>query len=196
MTYAVFVVPSSERAALTARDEFYDFDSRVGKVTAVNDKDRSSGGFYCALCDVLSRDSLTFTNHLNGRKHLRKAGISEYTKRSTLDEVLAVLEYGRRKKYPERYVSQQVSHSIVSSKRTSTIKPQPLEHQEPALETEPQAKRAKYEEDETSAPKRASNPSSERIKLLNDITNEDDEEMQSMIGFSTFGGKGKTTKRP
>lgn len=189
------VVPASERAALTAREDFYDYDSRVGKVTAVNDKDRSSGGFYCALCDVLSRDSLSFTNHLNGRKHLRKAGISEYTKRSTLDEVLAVLEFGRRKKYPERYVSQQISHSLESSKSASTMKSQSHEHHISVLEGETPAKRAKYEEDEKSAHQHASTPSSERIKPLNDITNEDDEEMQSMIGFSSFGAKGKTSKK-
>lgn len=138
-------MPAREREALTERKEYYDFESRVGKVTAVNDKDRSSGGFYCELCDVLLRDSLSFTNHLNGRKHLRAAGISEYTKRSTLDEVLAVLEFGRRKKYPERYVSQKVSH-FISSNKTGPKNNVKSEDRDESHAREPPAKRAKYEE--------------------------------------------------
>lgn len=148
-------MPASEREALKARDEFYDFQSKVGKVTAVNAKDKSSGGFYCALCDVLLRDSLSYTNHVNGRKHLRKAGISEYTKKSTLDEVLAVLEFGRRKKYPERYISQLVSSALSTSKTQPKRTMTHDEEDESEMVNAPPPKRPKHEESPESPPRQA-----------------------------------------
>jgi U4/U6.U5 tri-snRNP component SNU23 len=189
-------VPASERAALTARDEFFDFQDRVGKVTAVNEKDRSSGGFYCELCDVLLRDSLSFTNHMNGRKHLRKAGISEYTKRSTLQEVLDVLEFGRRKKYPERY-------ALSRGHPAATPKPKPIakietEDSEEVGHSKPPTKVMKRQENEDEAIHSLPPPEAiteSKMVAKNDITAEDDEDMMSMIGFSSFGGaKQKKTK--
>jgi U4/U6.U5 tri-snRNP component SNU23 len=148
-------LPAREREALTSRDEFYDFDSRVGKVTAVNAKDKSSGGFHCALCDVLLRDSISYTNHVNGRKHLRKAGISEYTKKSTLEDVLAVLEFGRRKKYPDRYVAQTLASSLATSSKLAKQALAPQRNPASREIEEPAAKRPKYEELHESPPKQA-----------------------------------------
>lgn len=158
-------MPASERAALTEREEHYDYQGRVGKVTAVNDKDRSSGGFYCELCDVLLRDSLSFTSHLNGRKHLRKAGISEYTKRSTLEEVLAVLEFGRRKRFPERYVEERLERAVRQGKMRSD------RNGSEAKSTLPDTTGGKKEEEK------------EEKKPLD----AEEAEMQAMLGFSSFG---------
>lgn len=177
------LVPPSERAALKAREDFYDFESRVGKVTAVNDKDRNSGGFYCALCDVLLRDSLSYTNHINGRKHLRKAGISEYTERSTLEDVKAVLEYGRRKKYPERYpVANLPPTSASYSSTNGSDSRDPKAHSRSAAgdeSIEPPLKKAKKSE-------------SSAASSANDVPQtEEEKEMMESFGFASFGGKKK-----
>jgi U4/U6.U5 tri-snRNP component SNU23 len=191
LTYSFpkFSVPASERVALTARDEFFDYESRIGKVTAVNEKDRSSGGFYCALCDVLLRDSLSYTNHINGRKHLRKAGISEYTKRSTLGEVLAVLEFGRRKKYPERYVAHNLTASLSAPKSRSKVIIKHDDVDESEMAIPPPAKKPKLEED---IPKPNSKPTTAKKSLADqDDDDDEDNEMTSMLGFSSFGAKPK-----
>lgn len=163
------LVPASERAALTERDQYYDYQSRIGKVTAVNDKDPTSGGFYCELCEVLLRDSLSFTSHLNGRKHLRKAGVSEYTKRSTLEEVLAVLEFGRRKRFPERYIGEHLKRAS----RQAAMRSESGTTATTAMVKDPNA-----------VPEKGGGRAEEEEGVLD----AEDAEMQAMLGFSSFGG--------
>lgn len=82
---------------LKPREEEFDFESKVGKITSVNDLDRSSGGFYCELCSVLLRDSISYLDHVNGGKHLKKAGVSKTTVRAGVSDVLNQLKSGKLK---------------------------------------------------------------------------------------------------
>lgn len=159
----------------------------------MNDKDRSSGGFYCELCDVLLRDSLSFTNHLNGRKHLRKQGVSEYTKRSTLEEVLSVLEFGRRKRFPERYVTERLLSSTSNSNKA-----QRKERKESNGVVNMDVD---VDDKSNSKEKNMASPTSSKDGSLpqNDDNPTDmdpeDAEMQAVLGFTGFGSSGKGKKK-
>lgn len=54
---------------LKFREKAVDIDRNVGKVQVVqNAESRKQPGFYCEACDVTIKDSVTWLDHLNGRK--------------------------------------------------------------------------------------------------------------------------------
>lgn len=91
---------SSQRAFLKARSRrlIDKLDSKVGSTEFVTDaavstkpnvETSTSGGigWHCKVCDCYLKDSLTYLDHINGRKHQRYLGYSMRAERSTLDDV-------------------------------------------------------------------------------------------------------------
>lgn len=60
-------------------------------------------GWHCRVCDCFLKDSLTYLDHINGRKHQRFLGFSMRVEKSTTDEVSGVLK-GLADKQRERDV--------------------------------------------------------------------------------------------
>mmetsp|Transcript_8912 Transcript_8912/g.15736 ORF Transcript_8912/g.15736 Transcript_8912/m.15736 type:complete len:325 (-) Transcript_8912:131-1105(-) len=58
-------------------------------------------GWHCRVCDCFLKDSLTYLDHINGRKHQRFLGYSMRVEKSTTDEVSGVLQ-GLAEKKRER----------------------------------------------------------------------------------------------
>ena len=62
---------------------------------------KSGVGWHCKVCDCFLRDSLTYLDHINGRKHQKNLGFSMRVERSTQDQVssrLAMLAKEKEKK--------------------------------------------------------------------------------------------------
>lgn len=119
----------SQRAYLQARKrKVADFiDERVGSTTLISIDDavgttttatkaigtdsmkitdgvtKSSGGvgFHCSVCDCYLKDSLTYLDHVNGRKHQRKLGYTMRVERSTEMDVLTKLNELKKMKQIE-----------------------------------------------------------------------------------------------
>ncbi|KAI7831898.1 hypothetical protein BX661DRAFT_169756 [Kickxella alabastrina] len=51
-----------------------------------------AAGFYCKVCDVTVKDSLTYLDHINGKNHQRMLNRSMSVARETVDDVLAKLQ--------------------------------------------------------------------------------------------------------
>lgn len=49
-------------------------------------------GWHCRVCDCFLKDSLTYLDHINGRKHQRYLGYSMRVEKSTTEEVSGVLK--------------------------------------------------------------------------------------------------------
>jgi U4/U6.U5 tri-snRNP component SNU23 len=103
----------SKRAFLKARtNKVNGLDSKVGSVEIINpdaaattksaiatpgvaSKDaaitKSGIGWHCKVCDCFLRDSHTYLDHINGRKHQRNLGYSMRVERSTKDQVASRL---------------------------------------------------------------------------------------------------------
>eukprot|EP01092_Planopodium_desertum_P006602 TRINITY_DN27405_c0_g1_i2.p1 TRINITY_DN27405_c0_g1~~TRINITY_DN27405_c0_g1_i2.p1 ORF type:complete len:240 (-),score=2.85 TRINITY_DN27405_c0_g1_i2:41-682(-) len=92
-------VAAIERKPLDPRREVQDFSQLVGqkKVISIDTPAEHAGGFYCDLCDCAVKDSNTWLDHINGRKHQRARGFSMRPEKSTLDEVKKVLKGGKKK---------------------------------------------------------------------------------------------------
>ncbi|KAL7312972.1 U4/U6.U5 snRNP associated protein [Mucor circinelloides] len=87
------------KEALKAREEKVDIESNVGKVQVVQAADsRKQPGFYCKACDITIKDSVTWIDHLNGRKHLNNVGVSSKVEKADLNSVKERLAMLKRKK--------------------------------------------------------------------------------------------------
>jgi len=77
----------------TSRAKQFDYIKQLGKTQIVTKQSSLAqrGGFYCSTCDVLLKDSRSFTIHCNGRKHLKMAGKSIYSRRVKYPEVATKL---------------------------------------------------------------------------------------------------------
>lgn len=59
----------SNKEALKSREKKVDIEQNVGKIQVVQAVDsKKQPGFYCKDCDVTIKDSVTYIDHLNGRK--------------------------------------------------------------------------------------------------------------------------------
>jgi len=103
----------SKRAFLKARSEKVDLESKlhtreiisveeatVNKTDGVT-KTASGAGWYCKVCDCILKDSMTYLDHINGRKHQRALGYSMRTEKSTLSDVQERLSLLKRKREEE-----------------------------------------------------------------------------------------------
>lgn len=86
-------------AALRAREGVApSFERRVGRTEVVVSGSRAQGGgFYCAECDSLHKDSNRYLAHINGRKHLKIIGMNTRARRATVEEVLQAFDVERRR---------------------------------------------------------------------------------------------------
>lgn len=104
----------SQRAFLKARREKVDLESKIGTTEIIHPdavatsaissnnlgnhitegvkKAVNGVGWHCEVCDCFLRDSLTYLDHINGRKHQRALGYSMRIAKSTKHEVVSKLE--------------------------------------------------------------------------------------------------------
>lgn len=103
----------SQRAYLKARRSKVDLESKLGTSEIINpDAIANSGsgteggavsitdgvtksstgvGWHCKVCDCYLKDSMTYLDHINGRKHQRHLGYSMRVEKSTKSEVTSKL---------------------------------------------------------------------------------------------------------
>ncbi|GAN11792.1 zinc finger matrin-type protein 2-like [Mucor ambiguus] len=149
------------KEALKAREEKVDIESNVGKVQVVQAADsRKQPGFYCKACDITIKDSVTWIDHLNGRKHLNNVGVSSKVEKADLSSVkerLAMLK--RKKENPQK-------EEYNLDERLAAIKQQE--------EDEKQKRREKKKQKKDHKKKPADEEDGE-------------DEMAKLMGFSGFG---------
>ena len=113
----------SKRAFVKARKQRLNLEAKVGTSEFVNPelaaassikddnevsitdgvtKAVSGVGWHCRVCDCFLKDSLTYLDHINGRKHQRHLGYSMRIESSTTDEVVGKLEMLAQKKQADR----------------------------------------------------------------------------------------------
>ncbi|KAG2229236.1 hypothetical protein INT48_008639 [Thamnidium elegans] len=151
----------TSKEALKAREERINIEQNVGKIQVVQAADsRKQPGFYCKDCDVTIKDSVTYIDHLNGRKHLNNVGISNKVEKADLNSVKERLALLKRKKENP----QQEEYNL--DERLASIKQQEEEERQKRREKKKQKK--------------------EHHKKKEDV-GEDEDDMAKMMGFSGFG---------
>mmetsp|Transcript_19456 Transcript_19456/g.28837 ORF Transcript_19456/g.28837 Transcript_19456/m.28837 type:complete len:265 (-) Transcript_19456:383-1177(-) len=175
----------SERAFVKARRNKVDIDSKIGSTEVISAdaaaaNDISEGvtktgvGWHCKVCDCFLKDSHTYLDHINGRKHQRNLGYSMRVERSTKEQVNE-----RLKQLLVDQQQQQKSSSIpedllmgasdMIKKKDTDLKRQKEERIKRRKERKEAAKRQEEDDDEPQI----------------------DPAMAAMMGFSGFGGGNK-----
>eukprot|EP00928_Gymnodinium_smaydae_P054962 TRINITY_DN38640_c0_g1_i1.p1 TRINITY_DN38640_c0_g1~~TRINITY_DN38640_c0_g1_i1.p1 ORF type:complete len:252 (-),score=99.39 TRINITY_DN38640_c0_g1_i1:229-984(-) len=94
----VIPLPSSQRTYLKQRSIDLNLDKDIGKarvVTAHTIKPMQ-GGYWCSVCECLLKDSSTYLEHVNGRRHNRNLGMNMKVEKVGVDRVKEKLRAMRK----------------------------------------------------------------------------------------------------
>jgi len=160
-----------KREPLKQRGFQVDLFGKVGKYTVITNNTPLSGrgGFYCEVCDCLLKDSSTYLDHINGKKHQRRLGMNMRPERASLQQVKKRFALHKRKKeevstglgVEERL--RRYEEELRAKKRAKKLKRKGLTDEEiKKLEKEEKEKAEKEKEKEKEKDKEKSISSSEK----------------------------------
>jgi U4/U6.U5 tri-snRNP component SNU23 len=182
----------SKRAFLQARTAKVEIDERVGETVMVSVEEAAAAGastssdnvvkktgvgWHCSVCDCFLKDSLTYLDHINGRKHQRKLGYSMRVERSTGSDLLLKLNQLKQKK-----------QAVAKEEETSYDKlVQDKDEQEQRRKEERQRmrkERKKLQKEMEPEEQPGEDGEEEEVEGI-------DPDMAAMMGFAGFGGGNK-----
>merc|ERR1712113_771138 len=91
-------LPSSQRTFLKQRSEELALDKNLGKMQVVTQHTIKpmQGGYWCSVCECLIKDSSTWLEHINGRRHNRNLGMNMKVEKIGVDRVREKLKAMRK----------------------------------------------------------------------------------------------------
>jgi U4/U6.U5 tri-snRNP component SNU23 len=132
-------------------------------------------GWHCKVCDCFLKDSHTYLDHINGKKHQRNLGYSMRVEKSTADQVkerLAQLKREREEKDNKNNVEETTDfEDVIKAKDEEALK----RKEERARKREERKKRLQEAEEPAEVETEEIHP-----------------DMAAMMGFAGFGGGNKT----
>ncbi|KAJ1647812.1 U4/U6.U5 snRNP associated protein [Coemansia erecta] len=171
------------REMLQARKQTVDLEGMVGKVQVVQASSAASGqpGFYCSVCDVTVKDSLTYLDHINGKNHQRMLNRGMKVASETVDDVLAKLESLRRIR------KQRLKQSSADYDFHEQVKRQELLKEEKRQ----RRKRAQAQKKKKRQQHKSKADDGEEIDTETGSI-DDNDDMLAAMGFSSFGASKRT----
>jgi len=174
-----------KREPLKQRGFQLDLFGKVGKYTVITNNTPLSGrgGFYCEVCDCLLKDSSTYLDHINGKKHQRRLGMNMRPERSSLQQVKKRFALHKRKK-------EEVSSGLGVEER--------LRRYEEELRAKKRAKKLKRKglsDEEIKKLEREEKEKAEKEKVITAPSELQMGEQKSDVSSSTDSNKKKRTSR-
>eukprot|EP00931_Biecheleriopsis_adriatica_P089624 TRINITY_DN63719_c0_g1_i1.p1 TRINITY_DN63719_c0_g1~~TRINITY_DN63719_c0_g1_i1.p1 ORF type:complete len:233 (-),score=85.10 TRINITY_DN63719_c0_g1_i1:74-772(-) len=85
----VIPLPSSQRTFLKQRTSDLELDKNLGqsKVVTAHTIKPMQGGYWCSVCECLIKDSASYLEHVNGRRHNRNLGMNMKVEKIGIDRV-------------------------------------------------------------------------------------------------------------
>jgi U4/U6.U5 tri-snRNP component SNU23 len=154
-------------------------------------------GWHCKVCDCFLKDSHTYLDHINGRKHQRKLGFSMRVERSSKDQLLSRLEELSKKKGLEQQRSGSGAamldyHELVQSKDEEERRRKEERRQKRQDRKKRLAEQEQQNESEDNGDDEDRNENDEEAEGEGedeDAEPQVDPALAAMMGFSGFGGK-------
>ena len=165
----------SKRAFLGARKTKVDVESKLGMTEKLDARSslpeavrEQGGGYFCEVCQCLLKDSVSYLDHINGKKHQRALGFSMRVERVGLAAVKERFKTNKRK-------HQASTEPKVSSMQTYEAKIAALRKEEEDRKRRKKEAKQKKQEEEAAQAQAGMDP-----------------EMMAMMGFGGFGGGKKS----
>jgi U4/U6.U5 tri-snRNP component SNU23 len=188
----------SDRAFLQSRSHLVDTDSKVGKIEIVRPGaaagDGNSGptgpGYWCEVCKCLLKDSSSYLDHINGKRHQKNLGFSMRVERVGLDAVKARIAALKQKKLEDkiRNAKPQVSaiedfnSKVNAAEEEETLRRAQKKAEHAAITAQKKAEKQQQKDIEKQR---------EEDKEQLDAADEDSAAIAAMMGFSGFGSSKK-----
>jgi len=108
----VIPLPSSQRTYLKRRTGDLELDKNLGqtRVVTAHTIKPLQGGFWCSVCECLIKDSASYLEHVNGRRHNRNLGMNMKVEKIGVDRVKEKLK--SLKKEPEEVEVEDIAAKI------------------------------------------------------------------------------------
>jgi U4/U6.U5 tri-snRNP component SNU23 len=204
---------NSQRAFLKARKTKIDLESKVGSSEIINPEEAAKSsiqitdgvskvggsggvGWHCKVCDCYLKDSLTYLDHINGKKHQRNLGYSMRTEKSTTEEVSSKMQQlvEDRKKKEEKLKKESMMlkedddgvnefEELVKKKDEEILK----RKEERARRREERKKKAREEKTNVNGQPTENHEEGEDEEGDDETNNGLDPDMAKLMGFSNFG---------
>ncbi len=187
----------SERAYLRARTQLVDTDSKVGKIEIVKpgaaagagESGPTGPGYWCETCKCLLKDSSSYLDHINGKKHQRALGFSMRVERVGLDAVKERIAALKQKKQedkirnakPQTSAIEDFNAKVLQLEEDENLKKAQKKAEYAAINAQKKAEKERQKEQEELSRRRDSD----------DNDNGDSADIAAMLGFSGFGSSKK-----
>merc|ERR1740130_2436442 len=108
----VIPLPASQRTFLQMRKSNMDLDKNLGqhRVVTTHTIKPMQGGYWCSVCECLLKDSSTYLDHVNGRRHNRNLGMNMKVEKIGVDRIKEKL--ASMKKEPEAVAPEDIAARI------------------------------------------------------------------------------------
>merc|ERR1712151_783380 len=108
----VIPLPSSQRTYLKQRTVELNLEKNLGKSAVVTQHTIKpmQGGYWCSVCECLLKDSSTYLEHVNGRRHNRNLGMNMKVEKIGADRIREKLKSLRKE--PEVMEQQDIAARI------------------------------------------------------------------------------------
>jgi U4/U6.U5 tri-snRNP component SNU23 len=186
----------SKRAFLKPRKSKVDIDSKVGTTEMVSAEEvattstedgpvvKTGIGWHCKVCDCFLKDSLTYLDHINGRKHQRTLGYTMRVERSTKDQLMDRLkrladEKSQEEDKDDSFLEEDMDYDDIVKAKDEALQRQREEKRKKRKERKKQLTEQEPQEEEGE---------DEGVQPAGI-----DPDMAAMMGFSGFGGSGKNS---
>ena len=152
---------------------------------------KSGVGWHCKVCDCFLKDSHTYLDHINGRKHQRNLGYSMRVERSTKDQVVSRLERLAKEKEALRKGNNNFDDEEIDYEDAVRAKDEEDRRRKEERKKKRKERKKKLRQQEKEQPQ---NGDTEEVKETANEEEDDVEDggvdpaMAAMMGFSGFGG--------
>lgn len=183
----------SKRSFLKARRGKVDLESKIGTTEIIHpdavakstssktnlgnstgdgvQKMANGVGWHCKVCDCVLKDSLTYLDHINGRKHQRALGYSMRTAKSSTEEVASKLDQLAKEQNDCHKINHGTESKLVTFEQMVQKKDEDIERRKAERKKRREDRKNKVKEDEEDQ-EFIENESSDIAKLM---------------GFKSFG---------
>jgi U4/U6.U5 tri-snRNP component SNU23 len=146
---------------------------------------KSGVGWHCSVCDCFLKDSMTYLDHINGRKHQRKLGYSMRVERSTKDQML-----GRLTQLTKEKERAETKSDIAQLETDYSDVVKAKDENEAEKKAERARKRKELKQKKKAAQAKPPTPPPEEEEEEEEEVEEEgvNPDVAAMMGFSGFGG--------